>query len=124
MLWLGELRVFQSFLTSLHHQVYNTICKLPPPGLCYACFYQELLSISVLALGEDSLSHLCLHLIVSFMFALTPSLLMVSRLWDSVLNPGMVTYSINNGLSFNHVSPRMMIYTIYCEQEIIEDGDH
>ena len=57
MLWLGELRVFQSFQTSIHHQVYNTICKLPPPGLCYACFYQELLSISVLALKEDSLCH-------------------------------------------------------------------
>ena len=54
------------------------------------------------------MSCLRLYLIVSFMYAPTPPPLMVSRLRNSVLNPGMATYSINNGLSFNHVSLRMI----------------
>ena len=59
------------------------------------------------------MSCLRLYLIVSFMYAPTPPPLMVSRLRNSVLNPGMATYSINNGLSFNHVSLRVMISSVW-----------
>ena len=54
MLLLGELRVLSNQLASS-----SIRCDLliTPLELYYACFYWELQSINVLALGEDSLCH-------------------------------------------------------------------
>ena len=128
MLLLGVLRVFQSFQTSLHHQVCGAICKLPPPGLYYACFYWELLSIDVLTLGEDSLCHayaciwlcpLCMRRLLHLLWCLDCGTQCWIQEWWHIPSamdcPLTICFAKGDDIQ---------CIVIYCEQELIKGGDH